>query len=193
MGTGLTAADSPVVHIRFAGQTRITHNDAMPADLTIVRNMGIRHNQGITADACDALAAGLGAPVHGGAFADIHAVANLHPGFLTFKLQVLRDGPHHGPREDGAVLAHFHVVVYGSPVQDAAAVANLGVGVYIGEGPYLNIVPQLGRGVYISKRMNLVHTVLFKQGSQRFGRLGVNGVAAFIGRYPGVEVAARQA
>ena len=158
VGAGLAAHDTPVMDIRLSGQSGIAYDNAVIANLAVVRNVGIGHDERVASDTGYAFSAGLGAPVDGGALADVHPVSNFHPAFFSLEFEVLRDGAHYGAREYGAVLSHFYVVQDGGSVHDVAGVSNFYMVVNIGERAHNDIFSQFGSGMYAGKGMNLIHS-----------------------------------
>ena len=141
MRAGVSGHYAPVFYIHLSGQGRIADQDAVPAHITVVGDVDVRHHQGVVPDTGDSLAAGFGSPVDGGAFSDIHPVADLYPGLFSLEFQVLGNAAHDGAREDGTVPADLHMVQDGGVVQDSASVANFSVCIDEGKGPHLYIVP----------------------------------------------------
>ncbi len=127
--------------------------------------MDIGHYEGVAADLGDELAAGLGAPVDGGAFADGHAVPDLHAGNFPFEFQVLGNGTDDGARKYGAVTAHLDVGENGSVRKNLAAVSDFHVVIDEGEGADFDAFPELGAGADDGQRMDLIHSqVLISKG-----------------------------
>ena len=124
MGYGAAAEYGPVVHVGLAGYAYVAYQYAVVAYGTVVCDVGVGHKEHIVAYPGHTLAAGLGAAVDGGTFADVHPVAYLDVSHLTFELEVLRYGAHNRTREDRTVLAHLHVVEYGGVRENAAAVSD---------------------------------------------------------------------
>ena len=145
--------------VRLSGQSGIAYDNAVIANLAVVGNVGVGHDERIASHAGYALSAGLRTPVDGGALADVHPVSNLHPAFFSLEFEVLRDGTHHGARKYGAVLSHFYVVQDGGSVHDVATVSNLHILINVGEGAHDNVVSQFGSGIYAGKGMNLIHSL----------------------------------
>ena len=154
---GTAADDGPVRDFRFAGQGDMAHDDAVVADLAVMGDMGIRHDERVAAHLGQELAAGLRAAVDGGALADGHPVADLHPGHLAFVLEVLRDGAHDRAREDGAVAAHFHIGEDDGVREELAAIADFDVVVDEDVGADFDVVAELRVGADRCERMDLIH------------------------------------
>ena len=112
----------------------------MAADLTVMSHVNVGHQQGVAADLGHALAAGLGATVDRHALEDGHVVADLHVGYLSLVLKILRDGSHDSPGKDLTVLPHPDVGIYHRVRMDLAAVADLDIIVDEGERADLNVV-----------------------------------------------------
>ena len=111
-------------------------------------DMCIGHDKSVASHLCGTFAAGFGAAVDGGAFADVHSVTNLHPAFLSFEFEVLGNGAHDGAGKYGAVLSHSDMIVNGGSVEDFAAVADFHVVIDKGEGADFHIISQLCSGIY---------------------------------------------
>ena len=161
---GAAADDGPVRHFCFAGEGGMAHQDAVAADLAVMGDMDIGHNERVAAHFGQELAAGLRAAVDGCAFADGHPVADLHPSHLTFVLEVLRDGAHDRAREDGAVAAHLHIGEDDGVREELAAIADFDVVVDEDVGTDFDVVAELRVGADRCERMDLIHSQWFISG-----------------------------
>ena len=163
MSLGSAADDGPVSDLGLAGNADIADEDAVVSYGTIVGDMHVRHYQCVASDLGDALAAGLGAPVDGDTFTDGDIVSYLHIGYLSVKLEVLRNGSKNGSREDFAVLSHLHVRINHSVRMYLAAVSDFYIFVNECVWPDLDVVSENRLRADGSKWMDLVHVdiVLF--------------------------------
>jgi hypothetical protein len=159
MRTALAANHAPVLNVRLSGKAGVTDKDAMIAYAAVVSHVDIGHYKGIASNLGKSLSAGLGAAVYGGALADVHAVSNLHPGVLSLKLEVLRDGSHYCSGKHSAVFTHAYMAVNGGTVEDFAAVAYDDVIVYKGKGAYFYILSQFSAGIHAGEGVDLRHII----------------------------------
>ena len=97
-----TLAKSSTVDV--PGQRRGVAEDRVAADVAVVRDVGVGHQQVVVADAGDAAAA-RGAAMDGHELADDVAVADDDPRRLAAELQILRDQADRGHREDLVAVA----------------------------------------------------------------------------------------
>ena len=83
------ANDHLILDDAMSGDGDRIHKDDIIADLTIMRDMTVRHEQAVISDPRDAATA-IGARLHGHIFADAVARADFQPCMLTFEFQILR-------------------------------------------------------------------------------------------------------
>ena len=84
---GAAAEDGPVVEVGLACYSGVAHQDAVLADVAVVGDVHVGHHEGVVANLCHALAAGLGPAVDGGALTDGDVVLislALNPTFTRF-------------------------------------------------------------------------------------------------------------
>ena len=191
---GAAADDGPVRDLRLAGQGDMAHDDAVAADLAVMGDMGVGHDERVAAHLGQELAAGLGAAVDGGTFADGHPVADLHPGHLAFVLEVLWDRAYDRARKDGAITAHFDIGKDDGVREELAAVADLDVVVDKDVGTDFDVVAEPGIRADGSERVDLIHgQSLFQDGAKSLRGLGIEVVAGLERRDAGVQPAAGEA
>src|SRR5256885_14610722 len=83
-----------------SGKRGVVGHDHVVANETIVRNVGVRHEQAVTAELCESAAAG-SATMDGDALANMIVVTDLEPRLLALEFQVLRL---HSDRDEGKDL-----------------------------------------------------------------------------------------
>jgi hypothetical protein len=72
--------------------------------------VAVRHDEVIVAD--DGFAFGGGTAMNGHELTEHAVVADDGPGLFAFELQILGHTPYYGVREDMAVIAKDHIVIY---------------------------------------------------------------------------------
>ena len=143
MSLGSSSHDRPVIDNGLAGYADKTYEDAVVADNAIVRDVNVGHQQGVAADLCHALSAGLCAAVDRHTLTDVHIVSDLHISDLPFILKILRDGSHDGSGKHLAVLSHPDVGIYHRMRMDPATVTDLHVIINERERSDFNVVAKL--------------------------------------------------
>ena len=185
MHLGAAAYDGPVVDVGLAREAHVTHEDAVVADAAVVGDVHVRHYQGVAAHAGDSLAAGPGAAVDGGAFANVDAVAYLHPSHLSVELEVLGNSSHDGSGEHRAVAAQLYVRENGGVRQYPAAGAYLYVVFNVCVGSDLHVFCKTGSGMNGGKRVNIGHNYLI------FKCLLISRAACVLSECPGLNASTR--
>ncbi len=89
MDAGETTHDHPVAEFHMAAERREIREHHLVADDAVVRDVCVRHEEIVVADARDAVALH-GAAMHGREFADLIAIADLEARRLPLVLLVLR-------------------------------------------------------------------------------------------------------
>src|SRR5690606_5940006 len=138
----------------MAGQGGGVGHDDTVADLAVVGDMAIGHEQVVVADAGHA-AALLGSAVHGDEFPDDVAVADLEPCGLAPVAEVLRCIAQTGMAVNGVAAADAGRSENGGVRADGGRFADLDIGADAGKGADAHARSQLGQGVDHGGRMDV--------------------------------------
>ena len=140
--------DCPVIYLSFTGYSYVTYQNTVISDFAIVSHVYIRHEEGVAADFCHALSAGLCATVDGDTFADGNIVTDLHVSNLSFELEVLRNSTYYRARIYLAILAHFHIRENDCVWLNLASVSDLYIVIDECVRSYLYVVSKNSLGTY---------------------------------------------
>ena len=157
MHHGASAENRPVVDIGLAGNSHVTHEDAMLAHAAVMRDMDIRHNEGVVADLGNAFSAGLGAAVDSSALADGHVIANLDVCDFTVELEILGNCRNDCAGEDFAMLTYLRIRKDGCMGIYLGIITDFDVFVDKRIGPDLHVLTELGERTDACQRMYVCH------------------------------------
>ena len=126
---GATTDDGKVIDYDLSGQLgRIGHDDVI-AQLAVVCDVAVRHDEVVVSD--DGFAFTEGSAVDGNELTDVAVVPDDGPGLFTVELKVLRDATDGSMREDVTVITDDHIVIDIRKRIDGYILTDLRFGTYI--------------------------------------------------------------
>ena len=126
---GASTDDGEVIDYDLSGQLGGIGHDDVIAQLAVVCDVAVRHDEVVVTD--DGFAFTEGSAVHGNELTDVAVVPDDGPGLFTVELKVLRDATDGCMREDVTVITDDDVVIDIRKGIDGYILTDLRFGTYI--------------------------------------------------------------